>query len=173
MPNPFTSTRTHSYLTGHANKIASDLEKMFRLYTGTYVRLYNLDRSGERCPDCTDEFTSTVLDTNCPTCRGTGFSLNYSSLGDFWAWVTLPPYLNTTDELGNTDNQGAKKTAFVLVKAPLLKDDAIIITIDTKDVYRIVDDQVEITAVNGIVIMQTVPASKVTPGDRLYELINW
>lgn len=173
MPNPYTNTRTHSYLRGHANKIALDLEKMFRLYTGVYVRLFNLDRTGDRCTECTDSFTGTVLNTNCPICRGTGFTLNYSSLGDFWAWVTLPPYLNTTDELGNTDNQGSKRTAFALVKAPLLKDDAIIITIDTKDVYRIVDDQIEITAVNGIVILQTAQVSKVTPGDRLYGLIDW
>lgn len=173
MPNPYTSTRTHNYLTGYANKIAADLEKMFRLYTGTYVRVFNLNRTGDRCAVCTDEFTGAVLQTNCPTCRGTGFTVNYYSLGDFWSWVTIPPYVDTTDELGNTDNQGSKKTTFVLVKAPLIKDSAIIATIDTKDLYEIVDDQPEITAVNGIVVMQTIPASKITPGNSLYSLIDW
>lgn len=171
--NPHTSIRTHSYLTGYANKVALDLEKMFRLYTGVYVRLFNLERTGTRCTVCTDAFTGAVLQTNCETCRGTGFETNYVSLGDFWSWVYIPPYINATDELGNTDNEGAKKTSFVLVKAPLLQDSSLIATIDTKYLYEIIDDQPEITAVNGIVIMQTVPASRITPGSSLYNLIDW
>ena len=143
---------------------------MFRLYTGTYVTVYNLNRSGNRCPICTEEFTGAVLQTNCTTCNGTGFETNYVPVGNYWAWVTITPYLNTTDELGNTDNQNSRKLNFYVVDAPIIKDSALIYTVDTQYLYEIVDEQPEIVAINGEIIMQIIQASRVTPGSSIYNV---
>jgi hypothetical protein len=84
--------------------------------------------------------------------------------------VTITPYLNTTDELGNTDNQNSRKLNFYVVDAPIIKDSALIYTVDTQYLYEIVDEQPEIVAINGEIIMQIIQASRVTPGSSIYNV---
>ena len=172
-PEDHTDYRTPSYIKGSARKILYDLVRVAKLYDGKPVRIFKTGTSqDERCPVCTDKFTGASLIKNCRTCLGSGFTKQYSNVGDYWVRVDFSPKLNVTSELGNYDRQG-HRDAFYVLGAPILKDQDLLITHDTKEVYKVVDVEGQIVAMQGIIISQVVNCLLVSTGSIEYELIDW
>ena len=172
-PETHSDFRTRDYLKGPARKILRDLIKVARQYDGKLVKIFQTGRSGEtRCPDCTDKFTGASLYKNCPTCLGSGFTKQYDDVGEYWVRVDFSPKLNVTSELGNYDRQG-HRDAFYVLGAPLLRDQDLLIVPDVKEVYKVVDVEGQIVAMQGIIISQVVNCLLVSPGSIEYNLIDW
>jgi len=170
---PYSDFVTHSYLTGHANKIRLDLERIFRLYSGKLVKLFSLQTSSDRCPECTDQVTGQVLLTNCLVCNGSGYTDSYKDMGDYWALADIGAALKLTGDLGSSHNTRTGKDQFVLVGAPPLSDKDLLAFVHTKDMYKVVDSEPQIVALSGEIITQVVGLSYLTVGSSEYKYITW
>lgn len=162
--------KTPKYLKGYANKIIKDLTKHLRLYSGKCAVLYQRDKNGVRCSYCTDKDTGARLVTDCPQCDGSGYVVGYEKIGEFSIMLEYTPENNIPTPLGN---QEIKKDQLVLVGAPEVKDQDLLIMKDTKDVYKIVNVDAYNVALNGIVISQLVTTSRIPVGEKEYDLIDW
>ena len=170
---PFSEFRTPAHLTKYAKKIRSDLERIFRLYSGKEVRLFQLDTESARCSECTDSFTGAVLNNNCPICNGTGHTAQHIPVGDFWALAEIGPGVHLSSAMGNSENTRTGTDRLILVGAPLLTDRDLIAFIDTKSVYKVVDSDPAVVALNGDVVTQVCDVSYLTPGSNEYKVIDW
>lgn len=164
--------RTEDYVLGYALKIIHDMEKMARLYNGRLVRIFRKS-GGTRCPTCTDTITGAVVLTNCPDCGGSGMLDGYSQLLETWAHIDVARKHNLTSQLGNSDSPGGADTPFVVINAPLLKDQDLLITVNTKDVHKIVNAEPQLVAMQGLVITQLTQCFRVSPGSPEYALADW
>ncbi len=172
-PEDHTNFRVYPYLRGYAEKMLKDLNTVTRLYDGRHIKIFKWGRStDERCPVCVDQVTGAVLVTNCSQCYGSGFNQKYTYGGDYWARVDFSPKLNVSSELGNYDRAGHRDVFYVL-GAPILKDQDLIIPVDVKEVYKVVDQEGQIVAMQGVVISQVVNCLLVSPGSAEYKLIDW
>jgi hypothetical protein len=171
--NALTRVQTHPYLRRYATKMRNDLIRRLRLYDGRTFRLFRSDATGGRCTTCTDAFTGQILLSNCPECMGTGNASAFSSLGDFQVWTDIDARVRESGEMGNFEAPRGGTDTFVVVGAPILKDDDLLILKDTREVYKIDDVEPKVMALGGEVILQMAPVFYVTPGSKEYELINW
>lgn len=171
-PN-FDQFTTPSYLTGYAAKIRKDLKKMARMYNGRRIRIFQVHESNTRCPDCTDALTGQVVDSDCATCGGTGYSTGYERVpGDFFTYGKIPPVSTQETRQGNVE-RAAGQVNFSVIDAPMLEQDDLIVAVDTKDVYKLVRMDPDITAMGGEVITQTANCSLLTRGRPEYRVIDW
>ncbi len=168
---PYTSFPTKPYVLGHANKIAHDLEKIARLYSGHKIRIFDAG-SGERCQKCTDDITGEIVIANCPVCKGTGVSPR-RYVGSYWSFIDFNPEYKIATEFGNTENPGSNRETFVVINAPLLHDQWLIVTDATKKVHKIIDVMPQIVALQGRVITQIAVCSKISFGEPEYSVVNW
>jgi hypothetical protein len=150
-----------------------DLLRRLKHYDGRPIRLYRVDLTGGRCTTCTDSFTGQILLTNCPECRGTGQALGHKSLGDYWIWTDIDSRMKETGEMGNFESPRSGTDIFVVVGAPLIKDDDLLILKDTKEVYKVDDVEPKVSAVGGEIVLQMTPVFFVNPGSIEYGLIDW
>ena len=172
-PETHEDFRTPAYLKGTARKILRDLIQVARIYDGRLIRLYQWGRStDERCPVCVDKVTGAVLHTNCKTCLGSGFAQKFTYAGEYWSRVDFTPKLNVSSELGNYDRMGHRDSFYVL-GAPIIRDQDLIVTVDTREVYKTVDLEGHIVAMQRIIISQVINALLVSPGSAEYRLIDW
>ncbi len=169
----YTEFNTRTYLTGYAAKMRYDIEKLFRLYSGKQVRIFQLNSSGERCTTCTDSITGAVILTNCPECNGTGYTEQYTSLGDYWALADIGPGVHMATAMGNTENTRTGTDRITLVGAPLLTDRDLLVFVATKTVYKLVDSDPAIVGMGGEVITQVCDAAFLTAGSKEYDVIDW
>lgn len=156
----------------YARKIRSDLERVSRIYDGIQIRLFKLRDDSERCTECTNLLTGECMISNCPTCGGTGYALAYTQEGDFWTRIDFTPRVIRPSEQGNTDNPGIQDQ-MVVIGAPILKARDIMITIISKEVFKILDREPQVVASGGEVISQIAFVSRITPGGSEYKLIDW
>ena len=183
----YSDFRTEYYVRGHARKILHDLEKLARLYNGKKVRIYQVLPSA-RCELCTDSITGAVVIPNCTACNGTGQQSGYTlhtqlkpsnipghpeEINEFWAHIEVIPIFNVTSELGNADTRGGTKTPVMIIGLPLLKDGDLVATVNTKDVYKIVNIEPQIVAVQGTVIAQLTQCNLISRGSAEYRVIDW
>lgn len=162
---------THSYLSGYAKKARLDLEKTARLYNGMAVKLFSIDESTDRCTHCTDSFTGDIVISNCSHCGGTGYEESYTLEATAFAVPQIAPKLKTSSEMG--DIEVAQQTTFILFDAPLLEDQDLLATVDTKRVYKIVDMEPQIAAIGGEVVAQMVVCRAIAKGAPEYGVITW
>ncbi len=161
-----------NYLKHYSAKILKDLARVARMYNGHEVRIYAVDKS-ERCPVCTNVATGERLVTNCKVCHGTGYKDNWKCLGDFWTYTDFGPTYHMASPYGNTENPNGTKTGIVILGAPLLYDQTVIIFIESKEVFKIYDVEPHIVAMRGDVIAQIAQSTRVSPGSEEYKLIDW
>lgn len=167
----YSNIRTPGYLNGHAAKIIHDLKKVARLYNGRLVRIYD-NGSGDRCATCTDDITGEIVLTNCPVCNGTGkSSRNY--IGEYWNLIDFGPKYGAPTEFGNTENPGGARDSITVLGAPLLFDQYLIVIVDTKEVFKIIDVEPQIVAMQGVVITQIASCAKMSEGSAEYSVVNW
>jgi len=186
-PQDYSDFRTAPYATGPARKILHDLEKLARLYNGKKVKIFRV-LSGERCEVCTDSISGAVVVLNCYECNGTGVTTGYTlysreepslihghtdTVDEFWAHIDVIPVFNVTSQLGNADTQGGAKTPIMLIGMPLLQDGDLVVTVNTKDVYKIVNIEPQIIAVQGTVIAQQAQCNLISRGSPEYKVIEW
>lgn len=162
----------YHYLKGYSQKILKDLIKIARMYNGQHASIYKI-AGGERCTKCTNSVTGERLLTNCPVCHGTGFLKNWEYLGDFWTLVDFGPGYRFATPLGNTENPNGTKEQIVILGAPILEDQALIIFEETQEVFKIYDVEPHIVAMRGDVIAQIASAVAVTYGSEEYKLTKW
>ena len=160
------------YLTGYSRKILRDLELMARMYNGHQVRVFVVDRS-ERCPKCTNLITGEKLLSSCPVCHGTGYKNNWKSVGDYWSYMDFGPDYNMATQYGNTESPNGTKESLIVLGAPVLTDQAIIIFKESREVYKLYDVEPHIVAMRGDVIAQIAQCTRLTPGAEEYRLITW
>ena len=161
-----------NYLKGYAGKILKDMTLVARMYNGHEVMVFTVDRT-ERCPKCVNLATGEKLSSNCPVCKGTGFANRWSKLGSFWALVDFGPAFDMATPYGNTENPNGNKESVIVLGAPLLPDQSLIIFRENKEIYKIYDVKPHIVAMRGDVIAQIARASRLTPGSQEYGLIDW
>jgi hypothetical protein len=161
-----------NYLRHFSAKILRDLVRMARMYNGHEVKIYAVDKQ-ERCPVCTNMATGERLVTNCKVCHGTGYRDSWQCLGDFWTYTDFGPVYHMASPYGNTENPNGTKTGIVILGAPILKDQTIIIFIESKEVYKIYDVEPHIVAMRGDIVAQIAQTTRVTPGSEEYKLIDW
>lgn len=163
---------TPNALTGYSGKILKDLTKVARLYNGREVKLYRLVK-GERCSRCTNLATGERLLTNCPDCKGTGYVEAWEYVNDFWTLIDFGPRYEMATRGGNTENPNGIKEQIIIFGAPLIKDQSLIIFIESREVYKLYDVEPHIIAMRGDVIAQIASCSRLTPGCEEYKLIDW
>lgn len=168
----YEDNRKRTYLEGYANKIKYDLGRLLGIYSGQRAVIFKLE-PGDRCTNCTDEFTGEVLLSNCPVCLGTGFVTTYTPLGETWIGINIGPAQNVALETGATQNPGTKRDIISIVGMPQLHDRDIVILKDMKLVYKIEDTEPDIVGLAGHVIIQNVSATMLEPGNITYSLITW
>lgn len=128
---------------------------------------------GGRCPTCTNAVTGERLITDCPDCRGSGRRHSWKRVGDFWTYVDFSPTYRMATPNGNVENPGGAKDTIIVLGAPLLRDQTLLIFIESREVYKIYDVEPHIVAMRGEVIAQAAEASRLTPGGPEYALIDW
>ena len=148
-----------------------DLEKLLRIYSGTEVEIFTVNRDGGRCPDCTDTLTGHKVCDTCITCLGTGFIKAYTSLGNFKVLTNISPKVKTSSPVGDSEGMGRRDT-FVLVGVPLLQDQDLIVTLDTGRVYKVVDEEPTIAAIGGEIIVQVTPVAPLSKGAPEYVAVT-
>lgn len=167
----FTDFRQPDYLSGYANKIIHDLEKVARVVDGRYTKIFTLGKES-RCPDCTDSITGARVFTNCSTCDGTGYTQGYISYGFYWVRVDFNPVEKISSAQGNIENRGGRDQLQVIA-APLLEDKDLVVFYNTKEVYKVVDRLAQVGAMNGFVILQTIGCLRLSEGSPEYLVIDW
>lgn len=167
----YSNFRKPSYLQGHAKKILYDLIKVARLYNGRLVRIFDYGTK-EPCTTCVDTITGAVVLKDCPVCGGTGTTpRNY--IGEFWAFADFGPKYTLGTEMGNTENPGGLKDSFVVLGAPLLKDQWLLVTVDTKEVFEIYDVLPQIVAMQGFVVTQVAACARMPVGSVENKVVDW
>lgn len=171
-PFNYTDFRTPRYLTGPANKIIHDFEKVARLYNGKKVHVFRPSEDTERCPDCTDLITGEQIYKNCDKCGGSGYVEGYDKISEQWAYLDIAQEHRVATGVGTTDNPGGIRHQLVFIGEPLLKDQDLIVTEDTKIVYKLIEVAPQIVAMAGSVITQMGQVSKITPGQKEYDIVH-
>lgn len=164
--------KNKNYLKGYPQKILKDLTKVARMYSGLEVRIFAVNRK-ERCPVCTNITTGERLITNCKVCHGTGYKDSWDCLGDFWTFSDFGPAFKMASQYGNTENPNGTKVSIIVLGAPILKDQTLIIFKENKEVYKIYDVEPHIVALHGDVITQIAQCTRITPGSEEYKLVDW
>lgn len=172
VPFNYSSHTNYKYLTGYSHKILKDLIKIARMYNGQQTEIYKVS-GGARCTACTNSVTGERLVTNCKVCHGTGYLKNWTYLGDFWTLVDFGPGYRIATPLGNTENPNGTKEQIIILGAPILEDQALVIFKETQEVYKIYDVEPHIVAMRGDVIAQIATAAAVTYGSEEYKLTKW
>jgi len=160
---------TPSYLQAYAAKARNDLYRVATLYNGVAVKIYTLDESSDRCPDCTDSFTGDIVISNCKSCGGTGFISSYHFEGGTFAIPQLSPKFKTSNEMG--DMEAPQQHTWVLIGTKLLEDQDIIVTVATERIYKIVDTEPQLAAIGGEIITQTVTCRAIAKGAPEYQIL--
>lgn len=168
---PYTDLRTPRYLRGHANKILYDLKKVFRMYNARLIRIYD-NGTGDRCTTCTDSLTGAKVLKDCPDCQGTGRSKR-ALVGEFWSLIDFGPKNSIASGSGNMESIPGSRDVFTVIDAPLLMDQWIIVVKDMREVFKIIDVEPQIVAMQGIVITQLASCGKLPAGDVEYKVIDW
>lgn len=168
----YSDYRAEHYIQGPALKIIHDMEKMARMYNGRWVRIFRKAQS-ERCPACTDMITGAIAVVNCNACGGSGKKEGFAHLIDAWIHIDVARKHNVTSQFGNSDSPGGADTPVVIINAPLLKDQDLIVTLNTKDVYKIVNVEPQIVAMQGIVVTQLAQCFRISHGSIEYRLTEW
>lgn len=163
---------TPKALTGYSGKILADLVKIARLYNGREARLFRVVK-GHRCGVCTNLATGERLLTNCTVCRGTGYVEAWEYVGNFWTLIDFGPRYEMAARGGNTENPNGVKEQIIILGAPLMKDQALVIFEESREVYKLYDVEPHIVAMRGDVIAQIAGCSRLTPGCEEYKLITW
>lgn len=174
-PNPgpgYAAFHTPVYVRGYSRKILHDLTKVARLYAGREIRLFR-PGGGERCARCTNAITGEVLDSRCPECNGTGRVASWARLGDFWSLVDFGPTFRLAADSGNASNPGGVKDQFVVLGAPLLRDQDLLAVLQTREIFKIWDAEPHIVALAGDVISQIAACSRLDAGSAEYRLADW
>lgn len=171
-PLDYPDFSTPGYLTGHANKIIYDLEKKVRMYDGHLTRIFRTTDS-DRCPTCTDTITGAIVLSDCPTCGGSGTVNGFEQIAEKWCLINFGPKKDLETEFGNADNMNAGTDQFVIIGAPMLKDQDLLITVDVKEVFKINQVEPQIVAMRGIVVTQMAGCTYISPESLEYNLIDW
>ena len=169
-PTTYEGYSTSQYLEGHGAKILYDLQKVARLYNGKEVNIYTLDRT-ERCPTCINAMTGQQIITGCKDCLGTGYTNGFTFIDSFWVQVNITPKEVTTSTFGNAENRGGRDQ-FIIIGAPLLEDQSLLIMKDTAVAYKIIDSEPQVTAMQGLVITQMAQCSRLSEGAPEYTLVH-
>ena len=175
-PDPqisFHQHRTQPYLLGRAHKIRLDLEKWFRMYQGKPVKIYRKDKAAGRCTTCTDAITGMRLLADCPECHGTGYTSGYVLAEECWAMAEVEARLAQTSELGNTETTSAGKDTFLFTSERELEDTDLVIFVDTREIYKVVDREPKMVAMGGTVVMQAAALNYLAPGSLEYNVVDW
>ena len=168
----YTQFTTPTYLRGYSKKILKDLTKAARMYNGKLLRVFQ-EMAGERCPECTNSITGEVLSSNCKRCNGTGKVNCWNALGSYWSYVDLGPNYRMSMETGNTENPGGVKEQFIILGAPLLKDQDFVVVVETREIFKLFNVEPFIIAMRGDVIAQTASCSSLAAGSPQYGVIDW
>ena len=163
---------THPHLIGYAEKIKADLINLASLYNGKEVVLYKLTGT-ERCPKCTNSITGEILVSNCQECHGTGKVDAWTRVGEFWAYIDFGPEYSMPQLLGNTKNPGADRETFVIIGAPMIKDQDFIVVKETREVHKIYNVEPALIAMGGTLVAQAATTSKIEDGSPEYRVIDW
>lgn len=166
---PYTTYKTHPYITKYAEAIRQDLGLYFELLVGKPASIWRINKEGKRCDICTDPITGATLKTHCPECGGVGY---------------LPPYIHVIDTnvilqynakqtLANyTGNMEVATDQLIILGNDLIDDRDIVYMLDTGDLYLIDSQQPDITALMGEVITQIATVSRLPAGDFRYPVIE-
>ena len=168
----YSDFRTPKYLDGHAAKIIHDLKKVCRLYRGRKVHVFR-ETEGERCPDCTNVITGEQVYKDCERCGGTGQLKGYQKISETWSYLEVAPEHLVGTQVGTTDNPGGVRNQLVFVGEPILKVNDLVITEDTKKVFKLVEIAPQMVAMAGTVVTQAGQVSRITPGQVEYDLLAW
>ena len=163
--------KAQPYLLGYAKKIKENLLRSFKLYNGKCLSLYKVDKTGERCPECTDLFTGAKVLSNCEMCGGTGYLTKYTKIGKYWGLMNFNQKVVSTSELGNQEHIATQKDTLVIIDPPLLHDQDLVVFEQIKNIYKIYDLEPQICGLAGEVISQTVQITQLSAGSREYETI--
>ena len=167
--SPYNTFVNPRYMHGYTKKIKENLLRWFRLYNGKEVTIYKVDKSGERCTECTDSITGSKTISNCVICGGTGYMTKYTRVGTFWGVMNFAARVNDATPLGNQDKVSSGKDSLTVVDPPLLHDSDILKFQELNSIYKIVDLEPQICGLAGDVISQAMQVAHLPPGSREYE----
>lgn len=159
---------TPIHLHRFANKILLDMEKRARVYQGKSMRMLRPDGE-DRCTNCTNDITGAIVLHDCPICYGTGKLNSYKELGAYLIFLDVMAHELFPTEMGSVT--GNKGDYFVLVGAPEALQNDLLIMVDTKDVYRVQDQEPMFIAMQGHVVAQIINPKRLAYGAIEYRLV--
>jgi len=172
--NGFDKFQGRDYLSKYPKKMRRDFERWLRLFTGKHVKVFSLDTTSNRCPDCVNDFTGACTNSNCPTCNGTGYVNAYVEIADTYSLVNIGPAMDIATPFGNMENTRSGKDTAVFIGDIPIKDRDLVALVDTKDLYKIVDVEPQIVAMDNEVVTQIAEIAYLTPGSNEYKfVITW
>ncbi len=164
--------KNYKYLHGYSQKITRDLAKVARMYSGREVKLYK-EAGGERCHVCTNLATGERILSNCKYCGGTGYKNKWEYVGRYYTYTDFDPVYKVATPAGNTENPNGTRENIIIVGAPIIHDQGLIIFVESKEIYKVYDAEPHIVALRGDVVTQIASTTRITPGAPEYKLIDW
>lgn len=110
--------------------------------------------------------------SNCPQCDGTGYENGYIFMEECWAMAEIEALVKSSSELGNTEMTRSGKDSFLFTSERLLVDTDIALFVDTREIYKLVDVEPKMVAMNGTVVVQAALLNRIPPGAKEYQILS-
>jgi hypothetical protein len=123
------------WLAGLRRRLRYDEDILFRKFNGVPLVILKRRRWGDRCTECYDAVTQSILKEHCTECYGTGFKLGYWSPVTTWGRI-YPPH-NIDPQTTPRDKRESSQQLITLLDIPLLEDNDLIIERDANQRFCI------------------------------------
>jgi hypothetical protein len=149
-------------------KILYDEELVLRKLIRNKIAIIKRKHLGNRCPECYDVNTGSVIKSNCKTCGGTGFLTSYYP--PFITWGQRVPTTKEVTEVTDTPSSANEVdyTRLTILDYPTVAPQDVIVELDSNDRYKV--DRVEQTEIRREIVHQELTLSKLNRADQLYKM---
>jgi hypothetical protein len=160
--HPYGTLGRRQYLI--ARDIIRQTELGHRQMAGIEVDVYTKAAWGARCPDCIDPVSGSVLESDCPTCLGTGRVPPYH--GPYRMSVLFSPSQHVKQPAQDAPKHVVSRS-ILAVGSPVLKNGDILV--DTRSGIRYIADQVASgVEIRNVPVTQTAAVNQLPPSDHAY-----
>lgn len=149
-----------------ANEIIRKENLRFEHFVGVPLYILKEKTFGEKCTECIDEHTGTIIDPNCTSCFGTEYVGGYHTPVKVWGEIVDQPVSKQASPLANTTED---KTATIRLTNEVLVDKHDIIVDVNNNNRWLIMNQPNVTSYRTFPINQQVGAVMKKPKDIIYK----
>ena len=146
-------------------KARYDLGIQLKRLNGVKCKVLKRKRFGKRCPDCYNERTKDVLQSNCPSCYGTSFEDGYHDPSTTWVKLDPAVVAQRADSTGKTE---AAMFGATMLDFPLLEAEDVLVEVRTN--RRFIVRQKVPTEASRVAVHQDLQVSELSRADSIYNV---